>query len=279
MLKRFYPVKKREKVHDQEVGAILDFNPSDCSHWKRGEKNIRSVFALSRLADALKVDTALLYDIASGLLSLDEAYYEYKEVQSIRSILNETRKHEEDPDFKEYVGRVMKFVEDIHTKAEYKTPPFYLPEIFNFFSFVTLQPVEMIENLSRVLRTKPGQYIIQFKKSELMSQTRMSIVENLGKILLEVERERFPELGAYDSRFAKNEGLTFVTNMLVPKELLRRELIKVDTRQNLILELSSLFWAPMVLVRYQLQNLIEDPMVSNVLKSREDRFSSSRREI
>ena len=221
--------QKKGKVHDQEVGAILDFNPSDCSHWKRGEKNIRSVFALSRLADALKVDTALLYDIASGLLSLDEAYYEYKEVQSIRSILNETRKHEEDPDFKEYVGRVMKFVEDIHTKAEYKTPPFYLPEIFNFFSFVTLQPVEMIENLSRVLRTKPGQYIIQFKKSELMSQTRMSIVENLGKILLEVERERFPELGAYDSRFAKNEGLTFVTNMLVPKELLRRELIKVDT--------------------------------------------------
>jgi hypothetical protein len=35
------------KVRDQEVGAILNFNPSDCSHWKRGEKNVRSVFALA----------------------------------------------------------------------------------------------------------------------------------------------------------------------------------------------------------------------------------------
>ena len=125
--------QKKGKVHDQEVGAILDFNPSDCSHWKRGEKNIRSVFALSRLADALKVDTALLHDIASGLLSLDEAYYEYKEVQSIREILHETRKHEEGSEFKEYIARVEKFIEEIHTRAEYKTPPFYLPEIFNFF--------------------------------------------------------------------------------------------------------------------------------------------------
>ena len=23
------------KVNDQEVGSILNFNPSDCSHWKR----------------------------------------------------------------------------------------------------------------------------------------------------------------------------------------------------------------------------------------------------
>ena len=137
----------------------------------------------------------------------------------------------------------------------------------------------MIENLSRVLRTKPGQYIIQFKKSELMSQTRMSIVENLAKILLEVERNRFPELGEYDARFAKNEGLVFVTNMLVPKELLRRELIKVDTRQNLILELSSLFWAPMVLIRYQLQNLIEDPVVADVLKGKAETLSAGQREF
>ena len=32
--------KRVSKVRDQEVGAILNFNPSDCSHWKRGEKTL-----------------------------------------------------------------------------------------------------------------------------------------------------------------------------------------------------------------------------------------------
>ena len=36
--------KKKHKLHDQEIGAILDFNPSDCSHWKKGEKNIKSIY-------------------------------------------------------------------------------------------------------------------------------------------------------------------------------------------------------------------------------------------
>ena len=41
--------QRNGKVHDQEVGAILSFNPSDCSHWKRGEKHVKSVFALAKL--------------------------------------------------------------------------------------------------------------------------------------------------------------------------------------------------------------------------------------
>jgi hypothetical protein len=61
------------KVHDQEVGAILGFNPSDCSHWKRGEKNVRSVFALAQLSEALGVESTLIHDVASGACQLDEA--------------------------------------------------------------------------------------------------------------------------------------------------------------------------------------------------------------
>ena len=65
--------KRGGKVRDQEVGAMLNFNPSDCSHWKRGEKNVRSVFALAKLSDALNVEIALIHDIASGAIGLDEA--------------------------------------------------------------------------------------------------------------------------------------------------------------------------------------------------------------
>ena len=29
------------KVIDQDVGAILGYDPADCSHWKKGKKNIK----------------------------------------------------------------------------------------------------------------------------------------------------------------------------------------------------------------------------------------------
>ena len=67
------------KVNDQEVGVILNFNPSDCSHWKRGEKNVRSVFALSKLSETLQVEESLLHDVVVGNIRLDEAFFEYCE--------------------------------------------------------------------------------------------------------------------------------------------------------------------------------------------------------
>src|SRR6185312_12282519 len=71
--------QRGSKVHDQEVGSILNFNPSDCSHWKRGEKNVRSVFSLAKLAETLAVETTLIHDVASGAVGLDEAFYEWTE--------------------------------------------------------------------------------------------------------------------------------------------------------------------------------------------------------
>lgn len=249
--------RKQGKIHDQEVGAILEFNPSDCSHWKRGEKNVKSVFSLSKLAETLEVDTALLHDIASGVISLDEAYYEYTEAKNIRDSLDKNKEYRLTENFQERMGRVSQFVRELHAKAEYKTPPLYLPEIFRFFSYIRLQPVDMIEKLSRILRTKPGQYTIQFKKSELKPQTRMSIVHNFAKIILEGERQRFPKLGSYDPKYIRDEELTFIADTLLPRDLLQIELTKIDVRRNLILELSSIFWAPKLLVGYQLQNILE----------------------
>src|SRR3954463_14409174 len=78
------------KVHDQEVGSILNFNPSDCSHWKRGEKNVRSVFSLAKLAETLQIETSLVHDVASGAVGLDEAYYEWQESSSFRAMLAKT---------------------------------------------------------------------------------------------------------------------------------------------------------------------------------------------
>ena len=85
----------------------------------------------------------------------------------------------------------------------------------------------------------------------------MSIVQNFARILLEGERHRFPELGAYSSEFIKDEELVFVSEILLPSALVQYEMKKLDVRRNLILELSSIFWAPKLLVGYQLQRILE----------------------
>ena len=52
------------RVIDQDVGQILGFDPADCSHWKKGKKNIRSIQAMKSIADHLGVDEKLVVDVA-----------------------------------------------------------------------------------------------------------------------------------------------------------------------------------------------------------------------
>ena len=66
------------KVIDQDVGAILGYDPADCSHWKKGKKNIRALSTLRTIADHLHVDERLLIDITAGKIELEEAIFEYK---------------------------------------------------------------------------------------------------------------------------------------------------------------------------------------------------------
>lgn len=255
--------KKGGKVHDQEVGAILSFNPSDCSHWKRGEKNVKSVFSLAKLAEQLELETSLIHDIASGQIGLEEAYFEYTEtkfyteaIKSANSCLatkiNQVRK------------TVSAFAEKLLAQAEFSTPPLYLPEVLRFFPFIVTQPSEMMDKLSRILRTKPGQYTIQYRKGELKPQTRMSITKDLARIVFEAERAQFSELANKENDLIQFEELLFVADLLIPKHLLLAEISKLDSRKNIVSDLATLFWVPKSLVSFQLQDIIRSnkPQIS-----------------
>lgn len=247
--------KKGSKIHDQEVGNILAFNPSDCSHWKRGEKNVRSVFALATLAETLHVEPSLVHDLAIGTLGVDEAYFEYKESHQFFSTLGKVKITLSAEQCQKTRQQVQTFVEVLHRRSDFATAPLYLPEIFRFFPFVTIQPSEMMDKLTRILRTKPGQYTIQFKKGDLKAQVRMSLAQDLAKILFTAERNRFPELASSTADAKEWEELLFTANLLVPKTLLLEELVKLDTRKNVVAELATLFWVPKSLIGFQLQDL------------------------
>lgn len=243
------------KVHDQEVGSILDFNPSDCSHWKRGEKNVRSVFALAKLAEALEVETGLIHDVASGALGVEEAYYEWQESNVLRGVMAKVA----NCDAKAVAAarrRVETFVEALHQQGQFVTTPLYIPEILRFFAFVSVQPADMLDKLSRILRVKPGQYCLQYKKGDIKAQTRMSMAKDLGRIIFEAERARFPELGAANQDLVEFEETVFSASLLAPKGMVLGEMSRLDSRRNVVSELAAMFWVPKSLIGFQVQDIL-----------------------
>lgn len=246
------------KVHDQEVGAILNFNPSDCSHWKRGEKHVKSVFALAKLAEVLKIDTALVHDVASGFTGLDEAFFEYQEAKKfdgIIKILNNLGPEK----VANVRTRIEGFVAKVHEQADFSAAPLYLPEVMRFFPFVTTQAAEMMDKLSRILRVKPGQYSIQYKKGDLSAQTRLAIAKDLARILFEGERHQYPELGQLEPELLEYEKLIFAASLLIPRKLLVNAVADLDSRANVVAELGASFWVPKAMVSFQLQSILRAP--------------------
>ena len=244
-----------KKVNDQEIGNILEFNPSDCSHWKRGEKSVRSVFALARLADVLKVEPSVIHDLATGATVLDEAFFEYTESSNLRATLASARDAGTDA-MNAARARVEAFVAKLHAQSQFTTAPLYLPEVLRFFSFVQMQPIEMIDRLSRVLRVRAGHYVINYRKGDLKAQTRMSVLKDLARIVFEAERSKFPELGTADEKLLAFEQIMFVTALLVPSTMLIDEMARLDSRRNMVSELAALFWVPKSLLTFQLQQVI-----------------------
>ena len=247
--------KKGSKTKDQELGEVLGFNPSDCSHWKKGDKNVRSVFILAKLAKFLDVEETLLHDIVNGVIGEEEAYFEYKESREIQDTfrsLSTLNANEVEVRRKNIENLVSK----IHDQLNFSTPPLFLPELVRCFSFVNIQAVDMVDRISRVLKTKTSSYAIQYLKGEFKAQTRMSIIKDLAKIILIGERARYQELGSYDKDYIRLEVLTFVSSILVPKRLLVKEMNKIDLNKNIVNELSLAFWVPKSLIAYQMQDII-----------------------
>jgi hypothetical protein len=114
----------------------------------------------------------------------------------------------------------------------------------------------MMDKLSRILRVRPGQYCIQYRKGDLKAQTRMGMTKDLARIIFEGERSRFPELGPANPSLVEFEETLFVASLLLPKSMLMAEMAKLDSRKNVVSELATLFWVPKSLVGFQMQDIL-----------------------
>ncbi len=249
--------QKGSRINDQDVGNILGFNPSDCSHWKRGEKNVRSIFSIAALAETLHVEQALLTDIVNGSFGLDEAHFEHQESLNYKSAIG-TKVNLGQDIATNIMARARTFAENLLKEAQFNVAPLYLPEVVKLLPFVQIQAADMTDRLTRVLRVKPGQYVIQHKKGDLKAQTRYSMAKDLARLVFEAERSRFAELGTLQSEHSALEQLTFASELLLPRKFLKAEITKIDSNKNLVNELAGAFWVPKSLVTLQLKMLIQE---------------------
>jgi hypothetical protein len=243
------------KVHDQDVGNILDYNPSDTSHWKRGKKSVRSIFALEALSRALDVDVELIEDVASGAIDFDEAWFDFceseEEAKQSQGHMGQTfSKARRDRQL------MMESIADsMVRRAGAASVPVFLPELLTFIPFIQIAPVEMTDRLARSHRLKPGQYVIRHRKGDLTAHIRSAIAREVARIMLLSEREQFA-LPARSDETAALEVVDLANALLVPADLLKAELTKVPPRANMVQYLSDVFWVPKSVIRSRLVNLL-----------------------
>lgn len=244
------------KIQDQDVGALLEFNPSDCSHWKRGEKNIRSIHAFSTISSKLDISIDILQDIARGKIDHEEALFEVRDLKQMLETLHNLQSNHKKV-FQDINLKMMSLIKKIHTSCNWQTAPLYFPELLHFFPNIQLQKAEIFDRLTRILRKNSNQFLIQHRKNDMTAQTRTAIAYQIGRILASEQcREAYPVLGPLNKSTVEVEAILFALNIFSPNWIISREIAQIDIRKNIVHELANTLWIPRSVISYQLSQMV-----------------------
>ena len=269
------------KVIDQDVGAILGYDPADCSHWKKGKKNIRALATLRSIADHLNIDERLLIDIAAGNVGLEEAVFEYRGYGAFaltgRSLENLKKEYFKNPTRWQQDGSSQTFEElfDVDRPAVAKAAaavlgmgnfteaPIYLPEIVQLFNGLKLVADDSIAEPTTVAvegeTTEAGTHstTIRYRGPEMRPYQRFLVAKELFKYVVSSGH-------AIGERFRSNppEVIDIQSNMfagmlLIPGALLRKEVEQIDSSMDLVLQLADTFWVSKALMNQRLRDYME----------------------
>ncbi len=266
------------KVIDQDVGAILGYDPADCSHWKKGKKNIRSLTTLRNIADHLNVDETLLIDITSGKVSLDEAVFEYKGYgqfninhRSMESLKKEYFKNpgkwqassqgqafEEIFDIHRYA--VVQLAESIVARGQFTEAPIYIPEILRMFPAIQLvthieQDIPYTirhEGEGRDLKTT-----IISREAETRPYIRFLASKALFKHLVSTQYQGTEVFVDCPAEVIEIQSNIFAGHLLIPGTMLRKEVDRLDSAFDILRQLAEIFWVSRSLMNQRLRDYLE----------------------
>lgn len=266
------------RVIDQDVGQILSFDPADCSHWKKGKKNIRSIQAMKSIAKHLNVDEELVVDVAAGDLDDQEAFYEYCGYGkfSIDEKLFETAKkdfyrknantwtREKEQDFKEQFSinetRIDEIVGKIHQRISFNEAPLYLPEIVAEYSDLSFTPISYEGDIPPVtVEESEGKFDIRFPSDDKMRPfIRYQICKAMASYFFKQDSlSQSYKLEDYEKHILDIQSNIFAAKLLTPARLIRKELVNVSTAKDIINQLAEIFWVSKTFMNRRLKEILE----------------------
>ncbi len=255
------------RVIDQDIGQILDFDPADCSHWKKGKKNVHSISAVRKIAEHLGVDERLIFDIASGDLNDVEAYFEFSgyEPFCINQKYLETAKKEyfrkethhwsieKETEFKRIFSvdelEIQNTVKEIHDLIKFVEPPLYLPEIVSRYPHIKLLPdksLSLEENALpfKKIRTDKDLILSFIPGTETKPFVRYLLAKAMASYflpqkILPYQNQSMPEFQTHLEDVRIN---LFALYLLAPPALVRKEMRKIDVVKDIVSQLAEIFW-------------------------------------
>ncbi len=268
------------KVIDQDVGAILGYDPADCSHWKKGKKNIRSLATLRSIADHLKIDERLLIDIASGRINLEEALFEYKgygdfdlQGRSLDSLKKEffknpTRWQKEGEGIKTFeelfdVDRpgVAKVAEKVLELSRFNEAPIYVPELYQLFPNLKLETNTTQDKSLDVRKTGENKSLVTtvvINSQEMRPYQRFLAAKEIYKFLCESKNDLVAKYHLVPKEVQDIQANIFVGILLVPGKILRTEVEKINGSYDLVTQLADTFWVSKALLNRRLRDYMEN---------------------
>ena len=266
------------KVIDQDVGAILGYDPADCSHWKKGKKNIRALATLRTIADHLSIDERLLIDVAAGKVGLEEAVFEYRGYGAFalagRHLENLKKEFFKNPtrwqgesglkSFEELFAvdraAVQRAADQVLSTGNYAEAPIYIPEVLQHFDGITLvqddaqaEPIKVeVQGEGKEARTT-----VRYRGPEMRPYVRFLLAKELFKHLCRTNFAACLKFSGAPAEVIDILANIFAGMLLVPGKVLRKEVERIDSSIDLVSQLADTFWISKALMNQRLRDYME----------------------
>lgn len=270
----------KSRVLDQDVGHLLGFDPADCSHWKKGKKNVRNIDAIQKIAKQLEVEEQNILDIGLGRLSSSEAFLEYLGYISTEidaKLIEQAKKkyymksHQEwsqvkEKEFIDFLKipytKINQIIKTIHTRTNFKEAPLYLPEIIvNYPEIQIIQTDSSPANSHEPVFVKPDgkkHIIYYYSQIEMRPHIRYLIAKAMSSFFLK-EEECPLDLGKqFQTKVYEIHQNVFAMNLLAPTSLLEKELQEINEQQDIVSQLSEIFWVSRQFIKKRLKIYVEE---------------------
>jgi hypothetical protein len=226
-----------EKVTDQDVGALLDFDPADCTHWKYGRKNIKAIQSLHQIADKLGLDSRALADVAQGRVGYMDIVQDFRNYGSFEC----------DPVVR---SRLLYEATQLVEKAKIKSLPIFIPELISIIPNVAVCQQEAQEDLIEENYENGGIKVTWPKKVRLCGSLRFNLLNKIATFYLINNAERL----GLDREVKQAESNLFTLFLLMPTHLLQLASCQRDPAHDLVDEFSKYFWLTRSLVNIRLKD-------------------------